>query len=183
MARQLYVKVENGVIVARGMKDNPAVATGSDGRPVWRKTVSASQPGHDLVTHEAPVRTQGFNIGDTVTVAAETVTETWADPVERNLADVKADLKKRIKADAHAKIVAVVPEWKQRNLTARATQLLRKGEANWTQAERDAWTAGNAIWVQVKAIRDASDVGEAAVDAAESVAEAKAAYTGMEWPA
>lgn len=67
----------------------------------------------------------------------------------------------QIKAEANRRILAIVPDWKQRNLTAQAAQLAEKGRANWTADELAAWDAGLAIWAQVKAIRDASDVIEA----------------------
>jgi hypothetical protein len=66
-----------------------------------------------------------------------------------------------IKQEANRRIVAICPEWKQRNLTAQAAQLAKKGEANWTQAETDAWAAGEALWAQIAAIRVASDAIEA----------------------
>lgn len=68
---------------------------------------------------------------------------------------------KDVKAEAYRRIIAICPEWKQRNLTAQATQLLRKGEANWTQDEAAAWAAGQAIWEQIAEIRAASDTIEA----------------------
>jgi hypothetical protein len=67
----------------------------------------------------------------------------------------------RVKAEAYRRIVAICPEWKQRNLTAQAAQLAKKGEANWTPEEAAAWAAGEALWVQIAAIRAASDVIEA----------------------
>lgn len=66
----------------------------------------------------------------------------------------------RVKAEAYRRIIGIVPEWKQRNLTARATVLLKKGEANWSEDEAAEWAAGEAIWAQVDAIRDASDTLE-----------------------
>ena len=66
-----------------------------------------------------------------------------------------------VKAEAYRRIIAICPEWKQRNLTAQATQLAKKGEANWTPEEAAAWAAGEAIWNQIAAIRAASDVIEA----------------------
>lgn len=66
-----------------------------------------------------------------------------------------------VKAEAYRRIVAICPEWKQRNLTAQAAQLAKKGEANWTPEEAAAWAAGEAIWNQIAAIRAASDVIEA----------------------
>jgi len=66
----------------------------------------------------------------------------------------------RVKAEAYRRIVAICPEWRQRNLTAQAAQLAKKGEANWTPEEAAAWSAGEAIWNQIAAIRAASDVIE-----------------------
>lgn len=66
-----------------------------------------------------------------------------------------------VKAEAYRRIVALCPEWKQRNLTAQAAQLAKKGEANWTPEEAAAWAAGEALWNQIAAIRAASDVIEA----------------------
>lgn len=66
-----------------------------------------------------------------------------------------------IKAEAERRILAILPEWKQRNLTAQAAILAEKGRDNWTDAELIAWTAGEALWAQVAAIRAASDALEA----------------------
>ena len=66
-----------------------------------------------------------------------------------------------VKAEAGRRIVAICPEWRQRNLTAQATQLLRKGEVNWSSEEAAAWAAGQAIWDQIAAIRARSDEIEA----------------------
>lgn len=67
----------------------------------------------------------------------------------------------QIKSEANRRITALCPEWKQRNLLAQATQLVNKGELNWTQEERAAWSAGEALWVQISRIRDASNTLEA----------------------
>lgn len=66
-----------------------------------------------------------------------------------------------VKAEAYRRIVAICPEWKQRNLTAQAVLLVEKGRSNWTAEEQAAWDAGEAIWSQIAAIRAASDVLEA----------------------
>lgn len=71
----------------------------------------------------------------------------------------------RIKEEANRRIEAVCPEWKQRNLLAQANILNRKGEANWTQAEADAWAAGEALWGAIAALRTKSDELEALGDA------------------
>lgn len=67
----------------------------------------------------------------------------------------------QVKDEAHRRILALCPEWKQRNLTAQAAQLAKKGEANWTPEEAAAWAAGEALWTQIAAIRAASDTLEA----------------------
>jgi hypothetical protein len=66
-----------------------------------------------------------------------------------------------IKAEAERRILAICPEWKQRNLTAQAAILAEKGRSQWTAGELDAWTTGEALWAQVAAIRAASDALEA----------------------
>lgn len=66
-----------------------------------------------------------------------------------------------VKDEAYRRIVAICPEWKQRNLTAQATILAEKGRANWTADELAAWEAGEAIWQSIAAIRAASDEIEA----------------------
>lgn len=67
----------------------------------------------------------------------------------------------QVKAEANRRILALCPEWKQRNLTAQAVLLVEKGRATWTDDDRTAWDAGQAIWQQIKTIRDASDRIEA----------------------
>jgi hypothetical protein len=80
--------------------------------------------------------------------------EAWhAEAVAPKPADVKAEAARRI--------LAVVPEWKQRNMTARAAELAKIGEANWTTEQSAEWAAGQALWDQVKAIRVKSDEIEA----------------------
>lgn len=67
----------------------------------------------------------------------------------------------RVKEEAYRRIIAICPEWKQRNLTAQAAQLAKKGETNWTPKEQATWDAGEALWNQIAEIRAASDVIEA----------------------
>lgn len=67
----------------------------------------------------------------------------------------------QIKAEAYRRIVAVCPEWKQRNLMAQAALLLNKGRENWTTEDQAAWDAGEAIWQEIAKLRAASDRLEA----------------------
>ena len=105
--------------------------------------------------------------------ASETVDANWTPPTF-TLAAITSD---DVKAEAEARILAIVPEWRQRNLLAQATILAEKGRSNWTAQELAAWTAGEAIWGQVAAIRTASDLIEAAPPAS-----AQALKTDNRWP-
>jgi hypothetical protein len=80
------------------------------------------------------------------------------------LQELKDKLKESIKSEAYRRIIAIVPEWKQRNLIAQATQLLRiRSDRAWTVQEQAAWDAGDAVWDQVVDIRNHSDLIEAAI--------------------
>ncbi len=82
------------------------------------------------------------------------------DALPEDIPDEIAPTVDMIKAEAERKILAIIPEWKQRNLIAQAVRLAKKGEANWTPEELAAWNAGEAIWAQVEGIRAASDLIE-----------------------
>ncbi len=69
----------------------------------------------------------------------------------------------RIKAKAMAAILAIAPEWKQRNLIARGlelTEILAAG-GSLTSAQQAESDAIKAVWAQISAIRAASDQAEA----------------------
>lgn len=61
-----------------------------------------------------------------------------------------------VKAEAQRRIIAVYPEWKQRNMTARGLALLRIGEANWTPEQASEADALAAAWAWVEQVRAAS---------------------------
>lgn len=70
-----------------------------------------------------------------------------------------------IKGEAFRRIVRIVPEWKQRNLLARASELTMQ-VANGTPltiAQQTEWDAGQALRDQLTAIRDKSDELEASI--------------------
>ncbi len=92
----------------------------------------------------------------------EVIVEEYDDgQPEPTQAEIDAALIRQIKAEAYRRIVAILPEWKQRNLTVRAVVLTEKGRVNWTAEELAEWDAGMALWQQVQAIRDASNTLEA----------------------
>lgn len=89
-----------------------------------------------------------------------------------------------IKAEARRRIVAALPEWKQANATARMTELLLVGPAQWSPAEQAEADALRAAWAWVKAIRAKSDELEAAA-AGKTLDEvdALAIFGDATWPA
>lgn len=60
-----------------------------------------------------------------------------------------------IKAKARARILSVLPEWKQANATARAVELVAAGQASGPE-----WEAMQAAWAWVKAVREYSNTLE-----------------------
>ena len=66
-----------------------------------------------------------------------------------------------VKQEASKRILAIAPEWKQRNMLARSAQFLRIGEANLTQEQRDEVFAIELIWETIQMIRARSDLIEA----------------------
>ena len=88
------------------------------------------------------------------------------------LTGFKAEKISSIKSEAQSKIYAIVPAWKQTNLLARSIELRDiKEEREWTAEEITQDAGIKALWAAVKAIRLASDVAEAAVNAAKTVEE------------
>lgn len=96
-------------------------------------------------------------------------------PTAQALSDAALDAKKSttkqaIKDEASRRILAGIPDWKQRNLLARANELIRKeikGTATVEEsAELDALEAQKA---GLDSVRAASDAAEAEVDALTTV--------------
>lgn len=68
-----------------------------------------------------------------------------------------------VKDEARRRILAVYPEWKQANMTARGVELTRKlaqGDA-WTEAEEADAEALQDAWGWIRSVRTASDAIEA----------------------
>lgn len=89
-----------------------------------------------------------------------------------------------IKAEARRRILAVLPEWKQVNATARMTELLMLGPDQWTPAEQAEADALQALWGWVKTVRARSDQLEAAA-VGKTLAEIEALdlFADASWPA
>lgn len=65
-----------------------------------------------------------------------------------------------VKAEAARRILAIAPEWKQRNMTARGVELLSLGRENWSQTDIDEAAAMQVVWSRIKAVRAASNALE-----------------------
>lgn len=95
---------------------------------------------------------RNFTSGEQVTTEiASTVSVTAA----------RAEAIDLVKAVARRKILAILPEYKQRNLIARGLEIAAAHGGlppdRYPEPERSEWLAGQASWERVKALRAASD--------------------------
>lgn len=88
--------------------------------------------------------------------------------------------KTEFKRKAHNVIVSRLPDWKQRNLTARMVELVDKGKQNLTTTEQAEMDAARTEWAWVKDVRTESDRVETEVEAAETNEEVEAVTPA--WP-
>lgn len=79
---------------------------------------------------------------------------TEPDPTPEELVPIRA---RQINAEAYLRIVAIAPEYKQRNMLAKGLALLNKGKENWTPLEAAVVADLEATWATIDAIRAASD--------------------------
>ena len=101
-------------------------------------------------------------------------------PIVPTLSDQKAEAKSRINDAAGSAIVAFVPEWKQRNLNARAVELIYIGASNWTTEQATEFAGIQSIWDHVKTIRAESNIATSAVESAADEAEITQAIESFE---
>lgn len=105
--------------------------------------------------------------------------------VARPIEQLKAMRIAEIKAVAGGLILDFCPQWKQANLTAQAAELALTfpgtAGADLDEPYHTAWSAGQAIWNHIKAIRTQSDTLEAEVNAL-STAEDVIAWQMHDWP-
>lgn len=66
-----------------------------------------------------------------------------------------------VKAEAQRRIFDRFPQWKQANMTARAVEIVRMGEGNWTPEVKTEADALDGAWAWIKSVRDASNTIEA----------------------
>ena len=103
----------------------------------------------------------------------------WADAMEASLYVSPADQIATIKAEASARILAVIPDWKQRNMLARSVELLEIRESGeiLTASELSELDGIRNAWSWARSVRAYSDQLEALVAQGEAVDPATA-----EWP-
>jgi len=77
------------------------------------------------------------------------------------LAERGAAMVEGVKREASKRILGIAPDYKQRNMLARSVELLRIGETNLTQEQRDEVLAIELIWETIQMIRARSDAIEA----------------------
>jgi hypothetical protein len=105
-------------------------------------------------------------------------------PEQESISD--SDLINAIRDEAYRRIILIFSpggnsrdgEAKQRNLIAQATQLLKKGSANWTANDVAAWDSGQALWDRVIALRNDSNALENSI--AQMTGEEKAAFNPLD---
>lgn len=88
-------------------------------------------------------------------IATKNVNGNAVESVVVNLAKAKVIITGILQLEAGRRILLICPEWKQRNLIARAAMHAKKD--NLTAAEQSEWDAGLAIWDQIDAIRTLSN--------------------------
>ena len=109
-----------------------------------------------------------------VTVLDRPITETWQRATRNDLptlvdgvwtlgwtvTDIPATVE-MVKAEAGRRITAIAPEYVQRNMLARSSELLRIGEANWTADQANEVVMLESIWATIRNIRAKSNEIEA----------------------
>jgi hypothetical protein len=99
---------------------------------------------------------------------------------------LKEEKKSQAKEEAYRRIIAILPEWKQRNYIAKSVELTEKKSAGitLTSEEISILDAMKAMWTTIQQIRSASDNIETEIDAL-STSEALEAYNvevNILWP-
>ena len=102
---------------------------------------------------------------------------------EKSLDAAKATRIDAINADAGARILSIMPEYKQRNALALGLEMATTygaDPAGWPSAEQSIYASASAAWALIKSIRDASNQAAALINAAQSNEEVRAVI--VVWP-
>jgi hypothetical protein len=148
----MHALVIAGAIAARkdfGSDSAPSLAAN---KGEWLPIVPrGTQPDHDNDTEICE---------PSDTIGQSEITEGWT---VRNLTTAELNARKSaIKVEARARILAVYPDWKQTNMTARGVELVRiKAEGgSWSTGEAAEAAALDVAWTWIKSVRAASDALE-----------------------
>lgn len=161
----MHIKITNGIpekySIGQLRRDNPNVSFPKNPS----NSLLADWNVYPFIVQDQPVydnRTQRIELGDFVNTNGSW-SQTWnvLDKTLEEISQYDAEIVAAVKEEAQRRILEILPEWKQRNLTARAAELAIKGVSNWTPEEQAEYEAGQAIWNQIKAVRAASDALEA----------------------
>lgn len=161
----MYIKLTNGTpekyTIGQLRRDNPNTSFPR----IISDDILSSYGVYSYVIQDQPSydkRTQRLESGSFDNSSGSWV-QTWniVDKTVEEVAEYDSNMVQRVKAEAQRRIISILPEWKQRNLTARAAELAIKGVANWTAEETLEYEAGQAIWNSIKIIREKSDELEA----------------------
>lgn len=169
----MHAKIVDGVIVSRETKTNPTSTTDADGGPTWRPIEDGGQPAYDIATQ---------TLDRSEVIEQNRVLITWT-PTEKTLAAAKAARISDINAEAGARIVSVMPEYKQRNALALGLAMATTygaDPAGWPSAEQAIYAEASAAWAFIKSIRDASNTAVDAINAASTNADVRA--IAVVWP-
>ena len=168
----MHAKIVDGVIVSRENKTNPMSVTASDGGPTWRPIVEDAKPA--VLITQTLVRSE--------VIEPNQVRIAWA-ATDKLLDDAKAARAAVINQEAGNRIVAIMPEYKQRNALALGLDLTTThgaDPASWPAEAKAIYDNYAAMWQQISAIRAASNVAIDSVNGASDVAEVNA--VSVSWP-
>lgn len=116
----------------------------------------------DAETLSLTYKTPAIEEGGEPTEHTETLTQQQIDDALAAILSPKRLSLEQIKAEAGRRILALIPDWKQRNYIARdaeITKIIVSG-GSLTAEQQAERTAIEAVWEQAKAIRSASDAIE-----------------------
>lgn len=74
---------------------------------------------------------------------------------------IRAKRLEGVKAEAGRRILAIAPEWKQRNLIARTVEIMEVGKTARDAKHKAELAAARKVWTDINAIREASNRIEA----------------------
>ena len=151
MALEPFAFVRDGVLVeVRNLDpaDVPQHKLDADGGKLLRPFVAVAEPDYEPTLEAALV---------VIEITPEQVTQVWT--VQRRSLEAQHAA---VKTECGRRIYEPFPQWKQANLTARATELVNKKlEGPLSPEEVGEFAALQSIWDWIKAVRAASDALEA----------------------